>query len=134
MATTYDPTMSTPKDVVRFELGDTASPWSFTDEEITYELSVTPNPILAAAELAERKSNSFSRMASKTVGPLTIRYSDQATGWATSAANLRRKAARGAKVVFTGGAHPRSFAIGMQDNKTLDVETGEQTTSIGNQT
>jgi hypothetical protein len=143
MTTTYDATLSTPKDVVRFELGDKEAPFRFTDEEIAYQLSVTPNPYLSASELADRVASSYSQKASKTVGPLTIRYNDQASGWAATAARLRRRAARGAKVISTGGAHPRSFAIGMQDNPntveginddslTTPIDTGVNT-SIGSQ-
>lgn len=52
MATTYDPNVATPKDVVRLLLNDVAAPWVFTDEEIAALLTLEGDSVKRAAAQA----------------------------------------------------------------------------------
>lgn len=127
-----DPTKR-PIDRVRFLLGDKNMDLAFfTDSEILFLLSENGgNAYFAAADLAVSQAGSYSSYADKTVGPLSIRYGEQANRWTALSKDLRTRGTRqsGAKVVFTGqNALDRGpiFKIGMNDNpeSTLPPELG----------
>lgn len=117
-----------PIDRVRFLLGDKIMDRAtFTDSEIEFLLAENgDNAYFAAADLASTQSGSYSSYADKTVGPLSIRYGEQAKRWSTLSADLRKRGTRqsGARVVFTGQkAVDRGpiFSIGMNDFPVSDL-------------
>ena len=105
MTWTYDPSMATAKDRVRFRLGDTieADPL-LQDEEIAYLIadggSVGSVTIACADALAAR----FARMAQSVTDDIgqSVNYGDRAKQFATLATRLRTSGAR-AGVPFAGG-------------------------------
>lgn len=122
-----------PIDKVRFLLGDKNMDQAiFTDSEINFLLTENgQNAYFAAADLATTQAGSYSSYADKTVGPLSIRYGEQANRWTALSKDLRSRGTRqsGAMVVFTGQkALDRGpiFSIGMNDNpeSTLPPELG----------
>lgn len=119
MATTYsgDPRTSD-KDRVRFLLGDTSTPWTFTDEEILYVLETQGNVYASAAELATIKATEYADKKDKTVGPLSISYGESSDRWLAVAKNLRGRSGRtsGAKAVVTQTQREPYFRLGGQDS------------------
>lgn len=90
-------------DQVRFLLGDTNTTRQlFSDEEITWTLTVQTAPYLAAADLAELQASRAGGVRSKTVGDLSVTY--DSAFWSDLARNLRRRnAMQGGVAVFAGG-------------------------------
>lgn len=119
MATTYsgDP-RETPKDRVRFLLGDTSAPWTFTDEEILYVIETQGNVYAGAAELATIKATEYADKKDKTVGPLSISYGESSDRWLAVAKNLRGRSARssGAKAITTQVDRAPYFSLGGHDS------------------
>jgi hypothetical protein len=108
-----------PIDKVRFLLGDkNMSAALFTDSEILFVLSeFGSNAYFAASDLAATQAGSYSSIADKTVGPLSIRYGEQSNRWTALAKTLRTRGAgqSGAKALFTGNKRDPMFRIGMND-------------------
>jgi hypothetical protein len=134
MTTTYtgNPEDS-PKDAVRFLLSDTKDPWKFSDEEITYALSLyNDNVFNGAAELANIMASKYTDRRDKTVGPLSIKYGDLSSRWDNLARSLRQrgKARGGARAIMTQRVRGPHFKIGMHDiyrvRKELDDLLGEE--------
>ena len=98
MSVTYsgDPS-ATPRDAVRFLLRDTStSDAEFEDAEIEWLVSEQPNVYKAAANGARAKAAEASdSLASKTVGSLTLTYSERATRWLDIAKTLDAQANKG---------------------------------------
>lgn len=105
------------KDRVRFLLGDTSDPWSFTDEEILYVLEQHGNVYSGAMELATIKATEYADKKDKTVGPLSISYGESAERWLKVAASLRRRSASGGGAVAITTQNERApyFRLGGQD-------------------
>jgi hypothetical protein len=106
MSATYDGTLATAKDQVRFFYGDTivASAF-FSDEEIAALLSLYPDPRLCAAELADSLAARFSRSVTFSVEGLSISNSQKATNYRLLANRLRTGAAGSITIgtAFVGG-------------------------------
>ena len=109
MSVTYsgDPS-STPRDAVRFLLRDTSTANAeFQDAEIEWLVEEQPNVYRAAANGARAKAAEASdSLASKTVGSLTLTYSERATRWLDIAKALDAQASKGlgsAIQPFSGG-------------------------------
>lgn len=96
MAATYDSNLSTPKDLVRFYLGDTTTTSAmFQDEEIAAILAITSNPLLAAAILAEGAAAKFSRAVSFAVEGLSFQNREKSENFRKLALMLRSRAESG---------------------------------------
>jgi hypothetical protein len=95
MSATYanDP-MASDKDAVRFRIGDTASPWQFSDAEINYLIVEHGTALRAAAQAARQLSARYSNQLSRTVGSLHLDYATRARNYAQLADELQRQADR----------------------------------------
>jgi hypothetical protein len=72
-----DPSAS-PSDEVRFLLGDTnVDDPLLTDAEILYLVNTTPNPLTAAAFAASALAAKYARLMDKSVGPISVSYSQK---------------------------------------------------------
>lgn len=93
MASTYDNTLSTSRDRVRFLLGDVATPWEFDDNEIDWVLTEQDNEYLAAARLlsglAARWAGKGRGIDSKRVSRLRVQYGGLGTAAVNAALNRR---------------------------------------------
>jgi hypothetical protein len=110
MSYSGDPSNS-PKDAVRFLIGDDTTPEVFTDTEILFMLEQEGNFWLASATLCERAqaSKSGGALISKRVGGLSESYSEAATWYATQASYYRRRGTVHAVPTFTEEAQIFSF-------------------------
>lgn len=108
-----------PVDKVRFLIGDKdMSNAVFTDSEIEFMLTEQGgNAYYAGADLAATQAGSYSSLADKTVGPLSIRYGAQSDRWSALSKNLRGRGSRmsGGKVISTATPREPMFRIGMND-------------------
>jgi hypothetical protein len=96
-------------DAVRFKLGDTTSPYLFTDDEITYLLSEGGNnATLAALKGAEQLVARFAGLVDKTVGDLSISYSQKQAQYTALVEQLR-------KLYDISGAPPYCGGISITD-------------------
>ena len=95
MAFTYDATLDTNLDRVRFLLQDTvnttARPALLDDGEITWILTVEANIYMAAAMCADALATRYRGTTSKTVGSLSLSYSPKT--WEDIAKRLRLRGA-----------------------------------------
>jgi len=96
MAATYDSSMTTNKDKVRFLIQDTVVATAMLqDEEINFMLIEYPNYKMAAANCADVLSSKFASAAeSRTIGNLKLEYSDKAKKYADLASRLRMQASK----------------------------------------
>lgn len=106
MAWTYsgDPATS-PKDATRFLVGDIdTADQVFSDEEIAYTLSRSGSPEAAAASLARAAHARYTRLVDKSVGDLSISYSQRAAAFLTLAQSLEANMSRtNFPRIFVGG-------------------------------
>lgn len=103
-------------DRVRFLAQDASAPFHLTDEEIQFLISEAGDANFAAADAADMIAAKLGARADKTVGPLTIRYSEQATNYYALATRLRQKASKaGGGPVLTQTDRGPLFSIGMHD-------------------
>ena len=88
-----DPTSST-RDELRFLIGDTdeADP-QLQDLEIEYLLTQRASTTLAAVFAAETLQSRYARLVDKTVGDLSLKYSQRGEQYAKLAEKLRAQAA-----------------------------------------
>jgi hypothetical protein len=99
MAATYDPTLPTDKDWVRFLTGDRdvtpESDAKFQDEEILAVLAEEENKYLAAARLAETLLAQSGGAVEKQVDDLRLRWSESpSSAYRQYITGLREKGAR----------------------------------------
>jgi len=92
-------------DAVRFILADTGDTFILTDPEIEYLLATNSSPAAAAAEGARTMAAVYGSKADKSVGDLSIRYSDRREHFQTLADTLDGKTASlgSALTGITGG-------------------------------
>lgn len=91
MTFTYDGTLDTDLEAVRFEVGDTVSTTAlFTDAEINYALAQGGNNVLVtAANLCDQLAVRFSRQADFDMDGQGVKLSQKAAAYRESAAALR---------------------------------------------
>lgn len=78
MTWSYSPALSTEKDQVRYLIGDTdMTDQLLSDEELAFSLTRASTLDGAAADAAQAIAAKFARMVDRTVGPLSIRYSEK---------------------------------------------------------
>jgi hypothetical protein len=110
MAATYDPTLPTDRDWVRFLIGDTnvtpATDALFTDEEIDAVLTEQSNKYLAAARLL---SNLSARWAGAGRGVMSKRVDELSARWGVSGDTASALASRIAELRSLGMPPPRVF-------------------------
>ncbi len=95
---------SVPADAVRFKLGDTTSPYLFSDSEVSYLLSeASANVDAAALAGAEQLAARFASMVDKTVGDLSIKYSQRSKQYLAIAERLRTSLSISGAPPFCGG-------------------------------
>lgn len=76
MSTSYAPSLPTPKDWVRFLIGDRSAPFALQDEEIEAVVADEANTYLAAARCAELVQGLGKGVVRKRVGTLALEFSD----------------------------------------------------------
>lgn len=110
MTWTYTGPADSAKDEVRFLLGDTveADPL-LSDEEIAYLLSGSGDDVYGAAIAGARQvATQFARLAtSKSVGDMSLSYSDRARAFEDVASRLERQ--RSASGLMRPWVHPNSL-------------------------
>lgn len=84
---------SSDRDAVRFEIGDTISddPLLY-DKEIEYAIAAENGTLSAAARCCEVVAAKFSRLADRSLGPMSIKHSQKAEQYRQLAKDLRSKA------------------------------------------
>jgi len=81
-----------PKDAVRFEIGDTnQEDQLISDEEINYCLASEKNTLAAAARCCEVIARKFARQADKAIGRTRIAASQKSKAYRELAKQLRNK-------------------------------------------
>lgn len=113
-------------DEVRFLTGDTVRARAmFGDSEVLYQLSKTPNPKLAGAELLEVKARQFARLADERVGDVSKSLSKLSKQMKECAADLRRDATRLVRPFFGG------LTISGKQNLASDPDAVQPSYSVG---
>jgi len=121
MTWSYNSSLTTDKDKVRFYIGDIDQTGQLLqDEEISFLLAEVSNVLLAAAHAAKAVAAKFSRQADKAVGDLRISLSQKAQAYMSLAADLEKRA-------LTSSAYPTwqepeedaRFELGMMENDSI---------------
>jgi hypothetical protein len=117
MANTFDASLGTDKDYVRFLVGDIASPWVVQDESIEGILTKEANVWMAAAQVAEVMNRILTRggtLEDRKVGETRIRYR-RAADLLALANQLRTR----------GSSHikPSAGGIYISDKNAYDADT-----------
>lgn len=103
MWTYHDPQLYD-RDKVRFLVGDTDfEDQQIQDEEIGFALDQEGNYRSAAAVIAESLAAKYARLVDKSVGDLSISYSQRATQFAEVAKKLRSGASISLAMPYAGG-------------------------------
>jgi hypothetical protein len=121
VSASYDPSLSTPKDQVRFRIRDTnvtpVSNAKLSDEEIEAMLMLYDGNVMAASiACAQSIAFSYAGQADTTVGDVSVRLSQIATRYSALASELSKQVqsdSRALAVPFTGG-------ISIADKQTRD--------------
>jgi hypothetical protein len=122
MAWTYTSPLASTKDEVRFLMGDTDQDRPhMQDEEITYLLTKY-GVESAAAAACEQLAAKYTGLIDRTVGSLTINYSQLSKQFAESAVRLRRQS-RSPESVAAGGAGPLVFGIAHAEKDAKDEDS-----------
>jgi len=73
MVSTYNSSLTTPKDQARFWIGDTVEgDWLFDDTEITFVLTINSNPIQAAYLLCRQLATKYARVPTVSINWKTV--------------------------------------------------------------
>ena len=124
MAFTYSGNpASSSRDAVRYLLHDTSTAAPFmNDAEIEWLVSEKPNVYRAAAQGARQLAAQLNdNVASKTVGSLTLTYSERATKWLDLAKSLENQANKGAGSAirpYSGGISKTDKELNASDTDT----------------
>jgi hypothetical protein len=121
MAWTYADPSASAKDEVRFLMGDTDQDRPhMQDEEIAYLLTKY-DPETAAAQACEQLAAKYAGLIDRTVGSLTINYSQMTKQFADTAMRLRKQA-RSPESIAAGGAGPLVFGIAYAEKDAKDTD------------
>lgn len=137
MTSTYNPTLATTKDWVRYHLGDREEPWLFTNEEIAAQLALNAdNPLDTAIEMCDAVIAMYARKASSpTVGPFSIDYGQTADQYRALLKDLKSKRSSSAVPYISGiqldqqedaDTQPFIFDTGIHDNIYTETYEGER--------
>jgi hypothetical protein len=129
VSATYDPSLSTTRDWLRFRVQDTvvnpASAALFSDEELDALLAENGDSVWnAAVDAARALAARFRHLASLSVGDTSISFTDQAAAYDAMAAQFQTKVGG---TPFTGGIS-RADVLGRQDNADRVAPFFERTT------
>lgn len=96
---------TSPKDLVRFLIGDTDSTeWLLQDEEIVYLLSLYNNAALnAAIRAVETIMSKFSRLADESAGSVSVSFSQRSKSYREMLGTLRTRIATDDMTPLAGG-------------------------------
>lgn len=125
MANTYDPSLSTPKDYVRYYVGDRSAPWLLTDEEITAHLAQHEDDALntAISMLAGLIAEYSRKASSASVGPFSINYAETAEQFRKLRADLlREKQSKTPAAPYVSGVDLGQEEDGDKDNYLFSEE------------
>lgn len=105
------------KDAVRFLIGDTNEDCKLiNDEEINYLLSEENTPLQAAIRACQSISGQYSRLADRTIGDYSEKYSQKAKNYLELADKLQAQANK------TGiNPIPYAGAISVQDKRNQEL-------------
>jgi hypothetical protein len=117
MSATYDSSMASNRDKVRFLIQDTVvASAMLQDEEIDFMLIEYPNYKMAAANCADVLSSKFASAAEdRQIGNLRLRYADKSKKYADLANRLRMQAS---KFIL-----PYAGGISKADKEAINDET-----------
>jgi hypothetical protein len=121
MSTYGDPAIN-PVWEVRFIIGDTAEPFRLTDAEINYLLGANSDNIYVTAYYgAISIATSASNKATKTVGSLTINYSEIATQYGDRAKMIKDTYLKSMAAPFAGGwvANGQGILLGNPEQENI---------------
>lgn len=108
---------SSPKDAVRFEIGDVDSEYSLLqDEEINYAITQESGTFAAAARCSEVLSRRFALQPNTTIGKTKIDGSAAAKLYADLASKLRSKSVVYNATIDSGVISDPIFTKGMHDD------------------
>lgn len=118
-----DPSTSD-RDKVRYLIGDTdATDQQESNEEIAWLLTIQSDPFLAAALACEMLVSRYARLVDKTVGDLSISYSQRQDAYRKQADKLRQEAA-----LTTASTIAAPYAGGIsQSDKEIDTTDTDRT-------
>lgn len=126
MSASYSDPSCTPKDALRFLIGDTGpTNFQFTDAELLYLLDTHSNVYMAAATACDMMTTLVTSggLASKSVGELSESYSQGSVQFWTSKSAMFRKMGSGKAVPISaastgrGLCAPQIFGIGQFDRR-----------------
>jgi hypothetical protein len=104
MSWSYDPTLQTDRDLVRFWVGDTnADDPQIWNEEIDALLAATTSVEAAAVDAARAILARYARAVDKSVGDLKISYGQRRDAYRALLAELERRLALKAALPAAGG-------------------------------
>lgn len=139
MANTYDPNLSTDKDIIRWYIGDVSSPWIMSDEEITATITRTGGTALdAAITVCTALIARFARKSTgASVGPFSIDYSVTVDQFRSLLASLEAERSRNQRATpYLSGVDldqeedldkkPFLFDKGMDDNLYQNTYEGSR--------
>jgi len=121
MTWSYNTSLATDKDKVRFYIGDTdQTDQLLQDEEISFLLTEMSNVLLAAAHAAKAVAAKFSRQADKAAGDLRVSLSQKAQAYMSLAADLEKRATTA--LTYPTWQEPEEdarFELGMMENDSV---------------
>ena len=136
MTWTYDPSIPTDKDAVRFEIGDTdTNDQLLQDEEIGYLLTTEGTVLGAAIVAAEKAAAKLAKQADQTVSKVSVSLSQRAEAYRKLVGDLKNRLAIKFGAPYAGGISKSdkeaeeldedrvqpNFTIGMDDfDKEID--------------
>lgn len=120
MPASYDPTLASAMDLVRFLLGDTdVTNALLEDEEITALLETYGSADYTAAAAARSLSARFAGQVDKAVGDLKISFSQKAEQYAALAVTLEKHSDKRTRRLISGQTlnvdRDPMFTLGMSD-------------------
>lgn len=98
-------------DAVRFWISDRGpTDWQISNEEIDYVLTTDPNPLAAAAMIANEFAMKWALACDKAVGDFRLAYSQRAKMYRELADRLKREADQNGAQLFAGGTSLSNMA------------------------
>ena len=119
MAFTYNPSLATTLDWIRFRLGDTDSSWPtgmrLEDEEINFVLSEAGNRLLAALQCARALRARFARAADTNNAGLSVAASQRFEQLGEIIRELEAEVGRAGVPLWVAPTTSPAFGVGMHD-------------------
>lgn len=122
----YDGPASGPKDEVRFLVGDVGPDFLLADEDLEYLLGEYPQPLLSASHAARSLAARFASKIDRSVGELSVQYSQLMAHYTDLADRLQRQARQRPSKVFAWGYRQTQHEIDAGDADRDGVRRGVQ--------